>query len=239
MTPYAVYDEIADWYEDEFLRRPPAPGHPLSLAGHLDDLLGPGEGVCLEIGCGTGIHAAHLARLGWTPVGVDVSHGMLRHARARVPVAQADATRLPLRDGSVAAAVAVMVHTDMPDYPAVLREAARVLRPGGVFVHVGIHPCFHGPFADREDPDAVVLRPGYLDGGWTKASGEGPGVRARAGAAHRPLPGLLHGFLDARLDFGRFAESGAPTPVILAARAVKRRAGHAATPGVAEGDRTG
>jgi hypothetical protein len=36
-----------------------------------------------------------------------------------------------------------------------------------VFVHVGVHPCFCGGFADRSDPDAVVIRPGYLDAGLT------------------------------------------------------------------------
>jgi ubiquinone/menaquinone biosynthesis C-methylase UbiE len=46
----------------------------------------------------------------------------------------------------------------MPAYPTVLREVARVLRPGGVFVHVGVHPCFCGGFADRSNLDAVVIQ---------------------------------------------------------------------------------
>lgn len=66
---------------------------------------------------------------------------MLRHARGRLPVVQADAARLPIRDDLLPAVIAMMVHTDMPASPAVLREAARVLRPGGIFVHVGVHPA--------------------------------------------------------------------------------------------------
>lgn len=221
MAARAVYDGIADWYENEFLGRQPVAGHPLSLGGLLRDLLGPGTGPCLEIGCGTGVHAAQVRELGWTPVGVDLSLGMLRHARGRLPAVQGDAARLPVRDASVPAALAVMVHTDMPDYPAVLREAARVLRPGGVFVHIGIHPCFFGAFADRSEPDRVILHPGYLDGHWTDGSGSGDGVRARVGAAHHPLPDLLHTFLDAGLTLTRFAESGTPTPVVLAVAATK------------------
>ncbi len=115
-----------------------------------------------------------------------------------------------------------MAHTDMPAYPAVLREAARVLRPSGVFVHVGVHPCFCGGFADRSDLDAVVIRPGYLDGHWTKASWTDQGVRAKVGATHRPLPELMHAFLDAGLTLERFAESGEPTPVVLAVRTRKQ-----------------
>ena len=85
-----------------------------------------------------------------------MSAGMLRHARGRLAVARADAERLPVRDNAVAAVISVMAHTDMPGYPAALREAARVLRPGGTLVHVGVHPCFCGGFADRSDPRRVL-----------------------------------------------------------------------------------
>ncbi|GAB1693145.1 class I SAM-dependent methyltransferase [Krasilnikovia sp. M28-CT-15] len=222
MAPTAAYDEIADWYETEFLPRQ-ADTDPLGIGHALTTLLGPGTGgTCLEVGCGTGVHAAQVRALGWRPVGVDLSAGMLGHARARLPVARADAARLPVRDGCLDAVIAVMVHTDMPDYPAVLREAVRVLRPGGSFVHVGVHPAFCGGFADRTDPAAVVIRPGYLDGHWTKQSWTTDGVRDKVGATHLSIPALLHAFLDAGLEFTRFAEGGAPVPIVLAARAVKR-----------------
>ncbi|MFE4959707.1 class I SAM-dependent methyltransferase [Streptomyces sp. NPDC056653] len=230
MALRAAYDEIADWYEQEFLGgqrsdAAKADGNPLNLGRVLHDLLGEGSGTCLEIGCGTGVHAAGVRELGWTPVGVDLSAGMLRHARGRLPIALADAERLPVQDGSVPAVIAMMVHTDMPEYPKVLREVARVLRPGGVFVHVGVHPCFCGGFADRLDPHAVVIRPGYLDGHWTKSSWTDQGVRDKVGATHRPLPELVHAFLDAGLAFERFEEAGEPTPIVLAVRARRKSTG--------------
>lgn len=220
----AAYDEIADWYEAEFLgEQRPGAGDPLGIDAALTGLLGQGRGPCLEIGCGTGVHAARVRALGRDPVGVDVSAGMLRHARGRLPVARADAERLPIRDDCVPAAIAMMVHTDMPGYPAVLREVARVLRPGGVFVHVGVHPCFCGGFADRADPAAVVLHPGYLDGYWTKESWTDQGVRDKVGATHRPLPEVMRAFVDAGLTLEEFEEGGEPTPAVLAVRARKPR----------------
>jgi SAM-dependent methyltransferase len=222
VVPTATYDEIADWYEQEFLGRQQASGvsadaDPLGIDHTLRDLLGHGTGPCLELG----VRAARVRELGWTPVGVDLSARMLRHARGRLALARADAERLPIRDGAVPAVIAVMVHTDMPAYPAVLAEAARVLCPGGVLVHVGVHPCFCGGFANRRDPDAVVIGPGYLDGHWTTASWTDQGVRDKVGATHRPLPELLHGFVAAGLTLEQFAEGGAPTPVVLAVRARK------------------
>ncbi|WP_203557916.1 hypothetical protein [Streptomyces sp. S4.7] len=68
MASTAAYDEIADWYEHEFLGATEE-GHadPLGLVDLIDDLLGEGTGPCLEIGCGTGIHAARVRALGRTP----------------------------------------------------------------------------------------------------------------------------------------------------------------------------
>jgi SAM-dependent methyltransferase len=85
MAPTAAYDEIADWYEQEFIAGQRAGGRadadPLGIDRALGDLLGQGSGTCLDIGCGTGVHAGRVRALGWTPVGVDLSAGMLGHAR--------------------------------------------------------------------------------------------------------------------------------------------------------------
>jgi SAM-dependent methyltransferase len=224
MPSTAAYDGIADWYEHEFLGAVGAEtqdGNPRGLARPIVDLLGSGDGVCLEIGCGTGIHAGCVRDLGWAPIGLDLSAGMLRHASARLPVARADVMRLPLADGSVDAVLAAMIHTDVLDFPAVLREAARALRAGGPLVHLGVHPCFCGGFADRHDPDAVVIRPGYLDGAWTKTSWTDRGVRDKVGATHLPVSALLNAFLAAGLVPEQFVELGAPTPVVMGIRTRK------------------
>ena len=114
-----------------------------------------------------------------------------------------------------------MVHTDMPTYPRVLDEVARVLSPGGIYVHLGVHPCFCGGFADRSDPEAVVIRPGYRDGHWTKASYTDKGVRDKVGATHFPLAQLLNSFVAAGLVLEQVLEGGGPTPIMLAARVRK------------------
>src|SRR5579872_4550049 len=61
----APYDEIADWYEHEFLGPQDArAADPLGISHCLRALLGAGSGPCLEIACGTGVHAATVAGLG-------------------------------------------------------------------------------------------------------------------------------------------------------------------------------
>ena len=222
MPTTAPYDEIADWYETVFLAAQRAQPTPDGFADHLGidrsltELLGPGSGRCLEVGCGTGVYAARVRALGWTPVGVDLSTGMLRHTFARLPVARADATRLPVPDGSLDAAIAVMVHTDLPAYRPVLEEISRVLRPGGRFVHVGVHPCFCGGFADRSDPRAIVIRPGYLDGSWTTDSWTDQGIRDKVGASHLPVAALINAVLAAGFELRRVSEGGDPTPIVFA-----------------------
>jgi SAM-dependent methyltransferase len=221
----ASYDAIADWYEKEFLSDRSDDGlptsDPIGIDGCLTEMLGQGAGVSLEIGCGTGTHAARIRKLGWSPLGIDISAGMLRHAGTRLPIAQADGECLPFGDGSFASVVTVMIHTDVSDYSAVLREAWRVLAPGGCFVHIGVHPCFCGGFVDRTDPEAVIVRPGYLDGHWTKESWTDRGLRDKVGATHTPLPNLLRSFVEARFVLHSFTEGGEPIPTVLAVRALK------------------
>ncbi len=223
----APYDEIADWYEAEFLSDRSEDGlptsDPIGVDASLCAMLGQGEGATLEIGCGTGAHAARIRRLGWSPLGVDLSIGMLRYACTRLPIARADGECLPFMDASFPSVVSVMVHTDVSDYAALLREAWRVVAPGGCFVHIGVHPCFCGGFADRSDPEAITIRPGYVDSHWTKASWTDKGLRDKVGASHLPLPSLLGSFVDAGFVLDSFREGGAPIPTVLAVRALKPR----------------
>jgi len=194
---------------------------PFGVDDSLRELLGHGGGASLEIGCGTGTHAARIRSLGWSPLGIDISAGMLRHARTRLPIARANGESLPFGDSSFTSVAAVMIHTDVPDYRIVLGEAWRVLAPGGRFVHIGVHPCFCGGFVDRTDPEAIVVRPGYLNGHWTKESWTDQGVRDKVGAVHLPLPTLLQLFVDAGFALDGIREGGDPIPTVLAVRALK------------------
>jgi SAM-dependent methyltransferase len=90
------------------------------------------HGAVLDVACGSAPMAARLT--GRPYLGLDVSPDELAVASARhVPVALADATRLPLADDSVHAVVISMALMLVP-LRQTLGEARRVLRPGGVLV---------------------------------------------------------------------------------------------------------
>jgi len=212
----ARYDEWADWYEtymqgaaQDFTRR---------TSDALVQVLGRGAGPVLDLACGTGFYALVLRRLGWTPLGLDLSRAQLRYARERMPAIAADASRPPLRPDTLAAVSAVMCHTDIDDYAAALQALAPALRPGGIFAHVGVHPCYIGAFADRSQPGKVLISPGYWRrerrfDAWTPE-----GVRARVGATHLPVGDLLNALTAAGFGIERVVEAGSPVPDILAVR---------------------
>ena len=204
----ARYDGLAEWYE-QF--RPALPEHELDV---LQRLLGPGDGRCLDLGCGTGVPSAAVAELGWSVVGVDISADLLAAARTRgIEAVQAPADVLPFADGSFDAAVSVLTHTDIDAFAAAVAEVARVLRPGAPFVYVGVHPCFVGPHSLFVEAKGVPeLARGYRRTGRYDSSAFGvahpDGVRVRVGAVHLTLHDFFAAFTDAGFRIERFEELG-------------------------------
>jgi SAM-dependent methyltransferase len=134
-------------------------------------LLGPVAGRrVLEVGAGAAAAARWLAARGATVTAVDLSAGMLRHAAAagaatglRVPLVQADAMALPLRNDSFDIAFTSFGAVQFVDDSAtVMREVFRVLRPGGRWVFSTTHPM-RWIFPDDPGPDGLVAVNSYFD----------------------------------------------------------------------------
>jgi ubiquinone biosynthesis O-methyltransferase len=108
----------------------------------LIELLGDVAGQqVLDVGCGDGAVSVYLAQRGALVTGIDASEDMVRAAKKRsaasrrhVAFAAATAERLPFPDASFDAVLAKTVLCFVDDADAVVREIARVLKPGGRFV---------------------------------------------------------------------------------------------------------
>lgn len=107
-------------------------------AEHRDDLLAGTSGRVIEIGAGNGMNFAHY------PVSVDevvaieperrlraAAERAARQAPVPIEVRDGLAGRLPVEDEGFDVAVVSLVLCSVPDQPAALSEAWRVLRPGG------------------------------------------------------------------------------------------------------------
>lgn len=91
--------------------------------------------VLVDVGCGGGLLAPHLAGKGYRHVGVDLVTSALVQAGAHgvVPV-RGDAARLPLPDGCADVVSAGELLEHVFDMRAAVAEVCRVLRPGGLLV---------------------------------------------------------------------------------------------------------
>ena len=134
-------------------------------------LLGPLAGRrILELGCGAAMCSRWLLGQGARPVALDLSAGMLRHAREGnaltgldVPLVQADAQYLPFRsDAFDTVFTAFGAIAFVADSARVMHEVARVLRPGGRWVFATTHPL-RWIFPDDPGPAGLTATMPYWD----------------------------------------------------------------------------
>jgi 2-polyprenyl-6-hydroxyphenyl methylase/3-demethylubiquinone-9 3-methyltransferase len=91
--------------------------------------------VLVDLGCGAGLMAPHVAGKGYHHVGVDLTTSALAQAAAHgVTTVRADAAEVPLADGCADVVTAGELLEHVTDPRAVVAEACRLLRPGGVLV---------------------------------------------------------------------------------------------------------
>lgn len=104
----------------------------------------------IDIGCGEGYNTRLLAAKGARLTAIDVSETFINEAikeEERNPFGieykVASATYLPFADRQFDFATSFMCLMDVPDASLAIREAFRVLRPGGFFQFSISHPCFN------------------------------------------------------------------------------------------------
>jgi ubiquinone/menaquinone biosynthesis C-methylase UbiE len=133
----AAYDTVAADYDRQL---EPARWIRRVLWRHFDRLFQPGDRV-LDLGCGTGIDAIHLARRQVRVTAIDASPQMLARFRAKL-VAESAQANVEVRLGGIADLAAELsgpfdgiissfAALNTVDLSALAPQAARLLRPGG------------------------------------------------------------------------------------------------------------
>lgn len=138
----SFFDRLAPGYAD---RHGPPDRQLRDRLRRIDSLLaGTTRGTLVEIGCGTGLHLLPLAGSFQRVIGTDLSPGMLAVAESLRRVHPASG-RIALRvdpaehlatvgDAIADAVLCVGALEHLSDQAAAVRQAARVLKPGGAFV---------------------------------------------------------------------------------------------------------
>ncbi|MDO0935482.1 class I SAM-dependent methyltransferase [Streptomyces sp. DG2A-72] len=177
------YDAIAEDYADLFRAELAKPLDRAVFAGFAE-LVGAGGRVA-DLGCGPGRVTAHLASLGLSVFGLDLSESMLTIARRENPglrFEQGSMLELDLPDGSLAGAVSwySSIHTPVNELPSLFDEFRRVLAPGGhllIAFQIGDEPRHHDrPWGHDVALDFQRRQPDQIDG-LLRAAGFAPVMR--------------------------------------------------------------
>lgn len=135
----------------------------------------------LEMGCGLG-HLIGLLQDDFACTGIDLAEYAVEQTRRNAPRAQAfvhSADDLsPFADGQFSAVVALHLVEHLPDPPDAIRQVARVLRPGGLFLFATPNPGyglrrFKDPASDAigKDPTHINCQPPARWRAWAEAAG--------------------------------------------------------------------
>ncbi len=164
----------------------------------------------LEVGCGEGRVARDLARRGHNVTAVDASLTLLRYAREADPTGHylvADGATLPFPDGAFDLVVAYNALMDIADMPGAVREATRVLEPGGCFCICVTHPLNDAGGFDSTEPDAAfTIHGSYLDSRPSNETFERDGLRMTFHSQTHPLEDYARALEGAGLLIERLRE---------------------------------
>ena len=171
----------------------------------------------LDLGCGEGSYARELARRGARVTGVDGSATLIAAARRRSAAAGLDSEFHCLNanalngiaDDAFDVIVASMVLMNVEDYPGAIREAHRVLAPGGALCVSITHPCFSAPVSDWVHGKGKNPRYFAVDRYFERIAWEDritPAFRAPTLRRHRPLEDYMKGAIGAGFVLREFQE---------------------------------
>lgn len=169
----------------------------------------------VDIGCGEGRFCRMAQAEGLMTIGIDPTEALLTQARTAdvqgdYRLARAEA--LPLPDASTDLAVFYLTFIDIPDIPAAIAEATRILRPGGRLLVANlaglITAARHDGWQRRDDNSAMLNLKGYLeeDSYWTHWRG----IRIRNW--HRPPSFYFQALLGAGLRLTHYDEPRSSHP---------------------------
>lgn len=141
------------------LVRDPPHHHAENHDAVIRELLPAPAGLTLDVGCGEGRLTRALAAAGFDAFGIDRSEKLVAAARDADPggrYAVAEARSLPVENGAAQLVLCVNVLMHVVELDETLREFARVLAPGGVFVAGLVHPAAEAGEFD-EERDALIV----------------------------------------------------------------------------------